>query len=133
VGSKSNSRNSTTTTNLTTQSTINTVDNREVQGDNAIVGGNITTNTGESSQVSITSTDFGAVKAGLDVALESLDFARSTQAGSAASTQKALQGGYDLAQAARQSETSGAINNFLKFGAIVLVVGIVAYAVTRTR
>lgn len=138
-GGKGNSRSQTasSTTTNTTSSTINTVDNRAVQGDNATVGGNVTVNSGESSQVSVTMTDLGAISKGLDVALESIAGIQSATSGAVEANKSiasdSIAQAYGLANEARQSETSGAINNFLKFAAIIAVVGIIAYAVVKTK
>lgn len=101
-----------------------------------IVGG------GKKSITKVSVTDGGAIAGALalgqQLSLASLDFARQTQAGSAAiqnSTAAALndsvKASYALANNARQSETSGAINNFLKYGAIVVGLAIAAYALRR--
>ncbi len=127
-------KSSTSNASTTIDSTINTVDNR-VGGDNAVFGGNVTLNPGDSpiGSLSISTTDQGAVKAGLDATLESLKFASATQTGIKSLASDLTSQAFDLAQAARQSETSGAINNFLKYGAVVLVLGVIAYAYTHRR
>lgn len=142
-GSSSSKTSSQTTTN-TVSSTVNTVDNRIVEGDNARVGGNVTVNPGDNSgTLNISTTDQGAVQAGLDLALESLGFsgdifnqaigfAKSTQSGFQSGANDLVSQSYSLADQARQSETSGAINNFAKLAAIVAVVGILAWVAVRT-
>lgn len=72
MGSKSSSRTTSTTANQTL------ADNRVVEGDNAIIGGNITlSNTGSGSgQFNVTTTDFGALDAASELsgrALTSVD------------------------------------------------------------
>lgn len=130
----SQSKTDSTTVTSTTTSNTNNVDNRIVDGDNARIGGNVNVNTGDSSApINISTTDQGAVQAGLDLALEALGFAGSTQAGIKSVASDSISQAYDLAQAARQSETSGAINNFARLAAIVAVVGVVAYAFTRSK
>jgi len=136
-GGKGNSRaqtSSSTTTN-TSQTTVNTVDNRAVQGDNARIGGNVTVNPGDSpiGTLNISTTDQGAVQAGLDIALESLQgLFRQTNATQSIASDSISQA-YGLANEARQSETSGAINNFLKYGTWVALAALVAWAVVRSR
>jgi hypothetical protein len=137
---KGNSHAQTSASTTTTQNTINTVDNRAVQGDFAAIGGNVTVNTGESSQIkslNISTTDQGAVRAGLDIALQSLgglrDIVGNTLRANSSVASDSIAQAYGLANEARQSETSGAINNFLKYGAVILVIGIIAYAVVKTK
>lgn len=167
-GGKGNSKANTSsqTSTVTESTTINTVDNRAVQGDNAVIGGNVTVNSGDASQVSISTTDQGAVKAGLDVALESLDTVQRATSGayetatdlynettstlesifgkmvssvsnSASATQSvasdSIKQAYDLAQEARQSETSGAINNMTKYVLWIVIAGIAAWVIVKTR
>lgn len=116
-----------TSTTNTSQTTVNTVDNRAVQGDNANIGGNVTLNAGDiQAPVNVSTTDFGAVQSALDFALES-----TTRAQTAVG--ESVKQAYGLANEARQSETSGAINNFLKYGAIVAVVVAVAWVATRSK
>lgn len=97
---------------------------------------------GKKSTTAVSLVDGGAIRGALELgqalSLASLDFARQTQEGSAAiqnSTAAALndsvKASYGLANSARQSETSGAINNFLKYGAIVVGLAIAAYALRR--
>jgi hypothetical protein len=132
-GGKGNSKANTqaTTTTTTNQSTINTVDNRAIQGDNAIVGGNITLNTGDSAQVDLTMTDLGAVRGGLDLALESLRGIQSATSGANAAVMSvasdSIGQAYGLANEARQSETSGAINNLAKYLFWIALAGVVVY------
>jgi|GEM_PF-3112542 len=147
-GGKGNSKantQSTTTTN-TSQTTVNTVDNRAVQGDNAAVGGNVTVNPGDSpiGALNISTTDQGAVHAGLDIALESLSAiqnqtkdvlaglkSQSTATQSLASD--SISQAYGLANEARQSETSGAINNVLKYGTWIVLAALVVWGIVRTN
>lgn len=123
-----------TSATTSTDNSINTVDNR-AGGDGSIFGGNVTLNPGDiaSSTLNITTSDQGAILAGRDLALEALNFARSTQTTSASQLSDLSGQAFGLANEARQSETSGAINNFLKFAAIVAVVGIGAWAYSRSR
>ncbi len=136
-GGKGNSRantQSTTTTN-TSQTTVNTVDNRAVQGDNARIGGNVTVNPGDSpiGTLNISTTDQGAIQAGLDIALESLGgLQRQTNATQSIASDSIAQA-YGLANSARQSETSGAINNFLKYGTWVALAALIVWGVVSSR
>jgi len=133
--SKANTSSQTTTN--TTQSTINTVDNRAIQGDNAIVGGNVTLNTGEASQVSVTSTDLGAIKGGLDLAFESIRHIQEATAGSNAAVKSvasdSIAQAYGLANEARQSETSGAINSLTKYLFWIALAGVVVYGLKHLK
>ena len=99
----------------------------------SLVGG------GKGSVSSVSVTDGGAISGALqlsrELSLAALDFGRTTQLGNAAlSAQGAaaandlVKASYSLADSARQSETSGAINNVLKYGAIVLGLAIAAWA-----
>lgn len=127
-------KSSTTNNTSNEETTITETDNR-VGGDNAVFGGNVSLNPNDSpiGSINVTTTDQGAVRGGVDIALESLDFARSTQEGIKSVAKDSISQGFDLAQAARQSETSGAINNFLKFGAIIAVAGLAAWAFIRRK
>jgi hypothetical protein len=156
-GGKGNSRaqtSSSTTTN-TESTTINTVDNRAVQGDNATVGGNVTVNSGEASSVNVQQTDLGAIGAGLDIALESLGSIQSATSGAfglvgdltkkvldasqsntsrvLASNDSTISSAYSLANQARQSETSGAINNLTKYLLWIALAGIAAFVLVRQK
>lgn len=130
----SKSKSSTASTNSQSDTTINTVDNRE-GGDNAIFGGNTTLHTGSNSTNNITTTDLGAVSGGLDLALESLRSISSATANSSAAVKSvasdSIAQAYGLANEARQSETSGAINNFLKYG--VWLAGAIVVAVVLVK
>lgn len=147
---QSSTSNQTNTTTNTSQTTINTVDNRAVQGDNATVGGNVTVNSGESSQISVQQTDLGAIGAGLDIALESLAKISEATTGAFGLADRALQSSerntqsvlgstnstissaFGLANQARQSETSGAINNLVQYLFWFAVAGVAAYVLVRT-
>jgi hypothetical protein len=118
------------TTNL--EATITNTDNR-VGGDNAVFGGNLSVSPVNSSgDINVVQTDLGAIKGSLDFAGESLGFAQSIGAQSIKSANdiasRAITEQSALANSARQSETSGAINNFLKYGAIIAAIAIAAYA-----
>lgn len=116
------------------EETISTVDNR-VARDSAAVGGNVTTGSGDLNGVTISTTDQGAVKGGVDIALESIrrisDASKSSQAAVQSVASDSIGQAFGLANEARQSETSGAINNFLKYGVWVALAGIAAYVIVR--
>jgi hypothetical protein len=77
--------------------------------------------------------DGGAVMGSLDLAREALAQVVAVQKGANdAVTSQAAQA-YQLANQARQSETSGAINNFLKYGAIVLGLALGAWALVKSK
>jgi Zn-dependent alcohol dehydrogenase len=130
-GGKSKSSSSNTTNNEET--TVTTVDNR-VAEDSAAVGGNVTTGSGDiNGSLSISTTDQGAIKGGVDIALESVDALSKALAGTQQAAGEQTTKAFALADNARQSETSGAINNFLKYGVWIALAGIAAYALTRKR
>lgn len=129
------SASSTSSSNTTLDTTTSTVDNR-VAHDNAAVGGNVTTGSGDiNGSLQITTTDQGAVKGGVDIALESLRRISDSTSNSLASVKSvasdSIGQAYGLANQARQSETSGAINNVLKYGVWVALAGIAAYVIVR--
>jgi hypothetical protein len=129
-----NSKASSVTNTTTTESNINNVDNRVGEA-GAVFGGNISVSPTNSpiSSLQISSTDQGALKVGGDLALRALDLVQANSETNAASSDKQISQAYGLAQAARQSETSGAINNFLKYGAIVAGLALLAFIFVRSR
>lgn len=134
-GGKGNSRAQTATTTNNTSTTTNTVDNRAVQGDGAAIGGNITVMGGGSGSgpITINNTDAGAVAAGLDLALESLATVKDITNSSQSVQRDVTYQAFDLADKARQSETSNAIQSTLKYGAIVVVVALLAWGYVKSR
>lgn len=123
----------TSSSNTTYDTTVSTVDNRVSEG-NARVGGNVTVNPGDvQGPLSISTTDQGAVQAGVDIALESIRTVQNLATANASSSRDIVSQGFDLAQEARQSETSGAINKLVMYGAAVLIVGLIVYGVTRAK
>lgn len=128
-GSKSSS--SSSTTNNTMETTVTTVDNR-VAEDNAAVGGNVTTGSGDiNGSLTISTTDQGAIRGGVDLAQEAIRSAGSSLATVESVTKDTISQAYTLANQARQSETSAALNNFLKYGVWVAVTGIAAYVIVK--
>lgn len=138
-GGKGNSRSTTQASTQTTtkQTTINTVDNRAVQGDNAVVGGNITINPGESNQINVSTSDLGAIKGGLDLALESIRGIQDATSNSTEAlksvTSDSIGQAYGLANSARQSSQQELTNNFLKFAAVIAVVGIIGWVIVKAK
>ena len=128
----SNSQTASTTNTSNTSTTINTVDNRAVQGDGAAIGGNVTVSSNEGS-LNISTTDQGAVQAGLDLALESLGTIQNLAAAHESSNRDTIYNAFSLADKARQSETSNAIQSTLKYGAIIAAIALIAWAYTKTR
>jgi hypothetical protein len=118
-----------TTTNTSTE-TYTTVDNRAVQGDDARIGGNVGV-VGNSGALTISTTDQGAVQAGLDLALESLGVIQNLTTSQQSSNRDTISSAFGLADKARQSETSNAIQSLLKYGAAVVVIALIAWAYTR--
>lgn len=127
----SDSDTATTTTTTSTQQTFNTVDSRAVEGDGARIGGNVALI--GSSGNTVTTTDQGAVQAGLDLALESLGAVQNLTRSQQDSTRDTIGNAFALADKARQSETSNALQSSLKYAAIVIVVGLIAWAVSKAR
>lgn len=127
-----------TSTNTTlTETNIADTDNRVAQ-DDGVIGGNVNIQPVNSSgDISVNMTDLGAIKGGLDLAGESLNFANSIGSTAIKSAQdiasRSITEQSALAMSARQSETSGAINNFLKYGAIVAGIAILAYMYNKSR
>lgn len=130
----------TSTSSTTTQSTSNTVDNRVAEGAGAVLGGNTSLNLNQSdvAELVINQTDLGAVMGGLGLATHALDSVlegASRVLESADKTQKTqtslVDRAFSLADSARQSETSGAIQNTLKYGAIIVGLAILAFAAVK--
>ena len=122
------------TTNNSTESNVSNVDNRVGEA-GAVFGGNISVTPTNSpiASLSISSTDQGALRTGGDIALAALDLVRANAETTAAASKDSVSQAYGLAQAARQSETSGAINNFLKYGAIVAGLLILAWGFAHRK
>lgn len=128
-GSGNKESSSSSTSNL--DQTISTVDNRAA-GSGSVFGGNVSVNPGDiNGSLSISTTDQGAILAGKDIALESIAALTSSVNATKSVASDSISQAYGLANSARQSETSGAINNFLKYGAIVAVCGFAAYAIVK--
>ena len=128
-GGKSSSSSSNTTNNAET--TVTTVDNR-VARDNAAVGGNVTTGSGDiNGSLTVSTTDQGAIKGGVDIALESINSISDALKNTQSETSRTIGQAFGLANNARQSETSGAINNFLKYGVWVALAAIAAVVIVK--
>lgn len=118
----------------TTTQDVTTVDNRVGEA-GAIMGGNVSINAQGSpvGNLTVQSLDPGAIAAGKDVALSALDLVRQATETSTAASERNIAQAYGLAQAARQSETAGAINNFARYGAIVLGLAVLAWAWSKRK
>lgn len=130
-GSKSSN-----TTNVT-ETNLNSVDNRVGEA-GAVFGGNLSVSPINSSgDISVNMTDLGAIKGGLDLAGESLGFARGIGSDAIKSAQdiaaRSITEQSALALAARQSEAAGGFENFLKYGAIVAAVAVVGFLVYKSQ
>lgn len=115
----------------TSDATINTVDNR-AGGDASVYGGNVSLNPGDiQGTVNVSTTDQGAILAGKDISLEALKLVAGNTSALKSVASDSISQAYGLANQARQSETSGAINNFLKYATILGVAGLGAWALVR--
>ncbi len=136
-GGKGNSRSQTATSNQTTteQFTSNNVDNRVSEGDGAIFGGNTALNLVDApvGVLNLNMTDLGAVAAGVGLARSSMDSLVGIAESSISASQGYVAQAYSLADKARQSETSGAIQNTLYIGGGLIALAIIAYAVSRAK
>lgn len=142
MGSSSNS--STASSNTTVDNTFNNVDNRVGGGDGGIIGGNTNLNASNSQfgDVSVTNTDYGAVQGGLSAALaalesnnanlsESLDFVGDSNELANQQTLQAIDRSFALAGESSRSEAAGALQDFMKWSAIVLLGGGGIYLVAK--
>lgn len=137
MSGKGNSK-ANTTSNVSTETesfTSNNVDNRVAEGDGAIMEGNTALNLVDSEfgDLNLTMTDLGAVAQGLGIARASLDSLVGIAGESIAAGQASTKQAYSLAENARQSETSGAIQNTLYIGGALVALAIIAYAVKRYK
>lgn len=124
-------RSDTSTSNTTVDTTTSTVDNRAA-GSGATFGGNVTTGPGDiTGTLAVSTTDFGAILAGKDLALESIRALTKSAESTKSIASDTIQQAYGLANSARQSETSGAINNVVKYGAIVAIAGISLFIIIK--
>jgi hypothetical protein len=114
------------------------IDNRVVQA-GAFTGGDLTISSGDNSApttYNISQTDPGAIKAGLDIARAGIDSVNTQSINSATALQSiasdSINQAYGLANQARQSETSGAINALTKYLFWVALAGVAAWAIVKT-
>ena len=131
MGSKS--RNATTSNNQTIQETVNNVDNRVAQGDGAI-GGNVNLNLGSGASagnVNIETTDYGAVSAGLTLGLRSLDNAAEAARQNTQLSQDTVSKTIALAGNTANVASATALQSFIKWLGIALVVGLGGYALAK--
>ena len=126
-----NSTSSNPVTNTTNTTDLSRVDSRVIES-GANVGGDVQV-TGNSGALTITTTDQGAVKAGTDIALESMRGLASNVNATESIARDSISQAYGLANQARQSETSGAINNLLQYAFWIGAIGIAAWAFTRRK
>lgn len=114
------------------------IDNRVLES-GSVTGGDLVISSGDNSApttYNIMQTDAGAIKAGVDVALAGIDSVQTQARSSATALQSiasdSINQAYGLANQARQSETSGAINNLVKYVFWVAVAGVAAWAIVKT-
>lgn len=130
------SKSKSTTTNTSYDTTTNNVDNRAVQGDGAVFGGNVNLSLAPGSStggVSIVTSDYGAVRDGIAAAVHAADTIAEGAALNVKTTQSAIEKSLQLAannSAAQGAETT---QKFLKYGAIVAGLGLLALAARRAR
>lgn len=81
----------------------------------------------------ITTGDYGAIKQSYDFALESAKNIQNTAEQAIAASQSSTSSAYQLANAARQSDTSNNLQNLIQYGVYVILAGIAAYAYVKTQ
>jgi hypothetical protein len=131
--SSSSSRNTTASSNQTIQETINNVDNRVAQGDGS-VGGNVNLNLGSgasASGINVSTTDYGAVNAGLTLGLKSLDNAAEAARQNTQLSQDTVAKTIALAGNTANVASATALQSFIKWIGIALVVGLGGYALAK--
>ena len=101
--------------------------------DGPVTSLNLNLGQGKNSSAVINMLDGGAVLGGLDVAKEALKQIAAAQKNAGDSVNSQVSQAYALANQARQSETSGAINNVLKYGAIVVGIALAAWALVKSK
>ena len=135
----------TASTNSTTDNTFNNVDNRVGGGDGGIIGGNVNLSAADSSiggNVSVTTTDYGAVQSGIGAALaaleaggeglsETLDFVTDSNKLANQQVLQAVDQSFALAGDATRSEAASTLQDFMKWSAIVMLGGGVVYAIIK--
>lgn len=127
------SRANTSTSNLTQDQTISSVDNR-VSEAGAAVGGNVNTGPGDiNGSLSISTTDQGAILAAKDIVLESIKSLDTQNKAVQSTTSDSIKGAYDLSNKARQSAQTENTNNFLKYGAMVAIAIAIVWGVIATK
>ena len=140
----SSSKSSTSSSNTTVDNTFNNVDNRVGGGDGGIIGGNTNLNASDSSfgNVSVTNTDYGAIQGGLSAAMaalesgnrsldSSLDFVEDSNALANQQTLQAIDRSFALAGEASRSEAAGALQDFMKWSAIIILGGGTLYLAVK--
>ncbi|AUR98310.1 hypothetical protein NVP1249A_16 [Vibrio phage 1.249.A._10N.261.55.B9] len=143
MGGRSSS--STSSTQYTTDAVFNNVDNRVAGGDGGIMGGNVNLNAVGSDiggNVNVTTTDYGAIQGGLSAALaalesgnkgldSSLEFVTDSNKLANQQTLQAIDRSFALAGEASKSEAANALQDFMKWSAIILLVGGAVYLVAK--
>ncbi len=94
---------------------------------------NLSVDVGKKGTAVFNMLDGGAVLGSLDLAKEALAQIAAVQQGASDAVTAQAGQAYNLANQARQSETSGAINNVLKYGAIIVGIAIAAWAVVKSK
>lgn len=143
MGGRSSS--STSSTQYTTDAVFNNVDNRVAGGDGGIMGGNVNLNAVGSDiggNVNVTTTDYGAIQGGLATAMaalesggsalsETLNTVEETNKVANQQTLQAIDRSFALAADASKTEAAGALQDFMKWSAIILLGGGVVYLVAK--
>lgn len=137
MGSKS--RSSTSSTNITKDSTVNNVDNRVAEGD-ARIGGNINVNTSDvagASNLTITTSDFGALDTASEISDNAFEFAGSSAdrasesvAASLSTVRDAVSKAVGVAQSATQDEAART-QQFLILGGVVIAVAVAYFTFSK--
>jgi hypothetical protein len=112
------------------------IDNRTYEA-GSVTGGDLAIYAGDSpANYNIMQTDQGAIRAGVDIAMAGIDSVNTQSINSATALQSiasdSINQAYGLANQARQSETSGAINALTKYLFWVALAGVAAWAIVKT-
>lgn len=160
MGFLSSDKTSSSSTQNYDETNLNTLDNR-VSGDDSITGGNQTVSQ-VNGNVKLTTTDFGSVAGGLNVAnnalaanvevfgdsvdlaslavsanenafLGALDNIKETNAVANQLSMQAIDKSFTLAGESTRSEETTTTNNLIKYGAVVAVLVVVAFVVVKGK
>lgn len=118
------SSSSTSSTNISEETNINTVDNR-VGGDDANLAGNITINASDSDagNISITTTDLGALDAASEIADRSLQLSSDAFGAALSSNQQAVDDAIDVAKEASTDEGARTTQLLIIGGVLIFIAG----------